>query len=518
MRVFPEYAVFDYIVGENGAVVYQPSTQWKEFLADRLPEKLIEEFNLSGIRPLDVGELIVSTHSSNKEIVLNAIHKLGIEAQITFNGDATMVLPQGINKAVGMEHALRRMGLSFHEVVGIGDSQNDHSLLKNSECPIAVANAVKPIKDIASHVTRSSFGAGVEEVIYELLENDLAHLAPKLIHNHIELGKRLDGRTVWIPAYGQNILIAGPSGSGKSTFATGFIERLLARQYQICVVDPEGDYGTLQDVVPIGSPRRTPSVNEILGILENPRVSVSVNLLGIPLADRPEYLSHLLPSLQTLRSRTGRPQWIVIDEAHHVLPKAWGSIALTLPRKLGETIFLTVHPEQVTSAILQTIDTIVAIGANPNRTLAQFSDASGKPLAECLNLSERKEEVIAWLVGNGQAPFNMEVIAGHSERLRHLRKYAEGDLGNHSFYFIGPENKLRLKAQNLILFSQISEGLDEETWNFHFKRGDFSRWFSQQIKDQHLASETHRIEQRTDLIPQEARRLVCELIRVRYAI
>jgi HAD superfamily hydrolase (TIGR01484 family) len=518
MDVFPEFAVFDYIVAENGAVVYQPSTHWKEFLADRLPDELIEEFNRLAIRPLELGEIIVSTHSSNKELVLNAIYKLGLEAQITFNGDATMVLPLGVNKAIGIKRALTRMGLSFHEVVGVGDSQNDLSLLKNCECPIAVANAVRPIKDIASHVTRSSFGTGVEEIIYELLENDLAHLAPKLTHNHIELGKRLDGSTVWMPAYGQNILIAGPSGSGKSTFATGFIERLLARQYQICIVDPEGDYGTLQDVVPIGSPRRTPSVNEILGILENPKISVSVNLLGIPLADRPEYLSHLLPSLQTLRSRTGRPQWIVIDEAHHVLPKDWGSTAITLPRKLGETILLTVHPGQIAPAILETIDTIVAVGANPNQTLAQFSEGSRRPFAGPLNLPERKEEVITWLMGSGQGPFTMEVIVGHSERLRHLRKYAEGDLGNHSFYFTGPHNKLRLKAQNLILFSQISEGLDEETWTFHFKRGDYSHWFRQRIKDPFLANETHRIEQRQDLKSREARKLVCELIRARYAI
>jgi hypothetical protein len=133
-------------------------------------------------------------------------------------------------------------------------------------------------------------------------------------------------------------------------------------------------------------------------------------------------------------------------------------------------------------------------------------------------LPERKEEVIVWQVGLGQGPITMEVIAGRSERLRHLRKYAEGDLGNHSFYFHGPDNRLNLKAQNLVIFVQISEGLDLDTWNFHLRRGDFSSWFREKVKDDHLASETERIERRQDLQAQDARRLVCELIRARYTI
>ncbi|MEO7165123.1 MAG: phosphoglycolate phosphatase, partial [Bdellovibrionia bacterium] len=221
---------------------------------------------------------------------------------------------------------------------------------------------------------------------------------------------------------------------------------------------------------------------------------------------------------QSLRSRTGRPQWIVIDEAHHVLPKAWGSAPLTLPQKLGETILLTVHPEAVSPAILQKVDTIIAVRPLPNLTLAKFSQASGRRFSGPLSLPDRKEEVIAWLISAEQEPFIMESIPGHSERLRHLRKYAEGDLGNHSFYFRGRDHHLNLKAQNLLIFNQISEGLDEETWDYHFRQGDYSRWFRSRVKDEHLADETHRIEQRRDLKPNEARNLICELIRARYAI
>ena len=129
------------------------------------------------------------------------------------------------------------------------------------------------------------------------------------------------------------MLIAGPSGSGKSTLTVGFVERLIEKGYQVCIIDPEGDYGTLRAVMPLGNPQRAPSVNEVLSILEEPAVNLSVNLLGLPLEDRPLYFSQLIPRLLALRVRTGRPHWIVLDEAHHMLPETWGHAASSVPQK-----------------------------------------------------------------------------------------------------------------------------------------------------------------------------------------
>jgi hypothetical protein len=46
-----------------------------------------------------------------------------------------------------------------------------------------------------------------------------------------------------------------------------------------------------------------------------------------------------------------------------------------------------------------------------------------------------------------------------------------------SFYFRGPAGNLNLRAQNLVLFNQMAEGVDDETWLYHLRRGDHSRWF-----------------------------------------
>jgi hypothetical protein len=88
----------------------------------------------------------------------------------------------------------------------------------------------------------------------------------------------------------------------------------------------------------------------------------------------------------------------------------------------------------------------------------------------------------------------------------------------HSFFFRGPENRQNLKAQNLAVFAQIADGIDEETWLFHLRRGDYSRWFRSAVKDNYLADEAARIEQRQDLSPWETRKLIRSLIKARYTL
>jgi hypothetical protein len=323
---------------------------------------------------------------------------------------------------------------------------------------------------------------------------------------------------VQVAPSGRNVLVAGPSGSGKSTLTAALIERLIEKDYQVCIVDPEGDYGTLRDVVTLGNQWRAPSVSEVLAILEDPKVNVSVNLLGIPLEDRPGFFAQLVPNLQAMRSRTGRPHWLVLDEAHHMLPQTWGHTASALPSRLGETILVTVHPDHVAPAILAPIDVVVAIGHSPETTLGKFAKATNRELRLPEGLAHQHGRVITWFVGDGEPPFAMQPQPGRAERIRHRRKYAEGNLRWHSFYFRGPDGRHNLKAHNLVVFCQLAEGIDEETWLFHLRRGDYSRWFRDCIKDEHLAEETERIERRTDLAPWQTRQVIRELVHARYTL
>jgi HAD superfamily hydrolase (TIGR01484 family) len=518
LSVCPAIALFDIVVAENGAVVYDPRRREETVLGVPVPQRLIDRLRQRGVEPIEVGKVLVATRDPYGAVMFDVIRELGLELHVVANRSAVMALPAGVNKASGVEFALQKLGLSRHEAVAIGDAENDHSLLMHCECGVAVANAAPALKEVAAFVTRGANGSGVAELIDELIANDLQRMEGKLERHLLLVGVRSDGAPVRLPPYGRNVLIAGPSGSGKTTVTTGLIERLIDKTYQVCILDPEGDYGTVPRVVSIGNRRRAPSVNEVLSILEDPAVNLSVNLLGVPLEDRPSFFSQLMPSLIALRMRAGRPHWIVLDEAHHMLPQTWRHAESTLPPKLGETILVTVHPDHLVPPVLALIDVVFAVGHSPEQTLGAYAHMTGQPLTWPQSLSYEPGKIVAWLVDDDGGPFSMQAPTARAERVRHLRKYAEGNMGHHSFFFRGPDNRHNLKAQNLAIFCQIAEGIDEATWMFHLRSHHYSRWVRKSIKDPHLADELERIERRADVEPQQTRELVRELIGARYTL
>ncbi len=515
--VFPHQRLFDCIVAENGAVIYNPQTRAARSLANPPPKKLVQALRVRGVEPLDVGEVVIATNEPNRRAAQEAIWELGLEVQIIGNRGAVMLLPGGVNKASGMREALRVLKLSRHEVVGIGDAENDHSFLARCECAVAVANAIPSIKEDVAFVTKAENGAGVCELIEELVASDLRRMEGQIPQHLISLGTKEDGCPVSIAPFGKSVLIVGPSSSGKSTLAAAIVERLIGKDYQVCIMDPEGDYGSLPNLVALGNRWREPNIQEIIAILEDSRVNLAINLLGIALEDRPEFFARLLPHLQAMRARTGRPHWFVVDEAHHLLPPVRGLGAAAVPKTFGETIFVTVHPNHVSESVLSEINLVVAVGRDPRRAMASFSGVSGKELRWPEGLDYRAEHVVAWFL-NKEEPFSLRPEPGHGERIRHHRKYAEGDLRWHSFYFRGPEGTLNLRAQNLAVFCQLAAGVDEETWMYHFRRGDYSRWIRECVRDGPMADEVERLERCPEISAEQSRHAVRDLICARYTL
>jgi HAD superfamily hydrolase (TIGR01484 family) len=516
-RVFSRLEIFDLVVAEDGALVYNPETREEKLLGEPPNENFVRRLEERGVGPISVGRSIVATWEPHEAAALEAIRDLGLELHVIFNKGAVMILPSGVNKATGLKAALEELDLSPHNVVGVGDAENDHAFLSLCECAVAVANALPSVKEKADLVTRGDHGAGVIELCDALLRDDLRAVEPKLERYNVLLGARTTGEDVKLPPYGVNALIAGTSGGGKSTLATGFLERLGEQDYQFCIIDPEGDYGNFDGAVVLGDKRRAPNIDEVMDLLRHPSQNVVVNLLGIALDHRPPFFAGLLPRLQELRARTGRPHWMVIDEAHHLLHSNWDPAELTMPQEMHGMLLITVHPESVSSAVLSTVDLVIAIGETPERTLANFSRAARLPAPALAPVKLQTGEAIGWRPRAAEPPFWFRSEPPKGERKRHHRKYAEGELApESSFYFRGPEGKLNLRAQNLHIFLQLADGVDDETWLHHLRGGEYSAWFRQMIKDDELAGEVERIEQDQNLSPAESRAAIREEIEKRY--
>jgi len=513
--------LFEYIVAENGALLYHPATRAEKALAPRPPDEFAGRLRAQGVERVSQGRVIVATWEPYETIVLETIRDMGLELQVIFNKGAVMVLPAGVNKATGLACALEELGLSAHNAVAIGDAENDHALLRSCEFSAAVANALPKLKEAADLVTSADHGAGVAELIDAILKDDLASYEPRLRRHHVLLGTDTEGEgeEIAIPPHGENVLLVGTSGSGKSTLTTGFLERLAEKQYTFCLIDPEGDYETSADAVTLGTPTRPPSVDEIVQVLAKPDESCIANIVGLPIADRPGFFASLAPRLQELRARSGRPHWIVIDEAHHLLPAEWQPGPLALPEKLSGVWQVTVHPDLIAPKALADVTTLIAVGKQPVEAFQEYGRVCGREVPRVAGLQIEPGEAVMWCITRDEPVRRLKIAPSHTEHRRHTRKYAEGELPpERSFYFRGPQNKLKLRAHNLILFLQMADGVDEDTWLHHLRSGHYSDWIRNAIKDEELADQIAVTEQDKSLSAAESLRLVREAIEQRYTL
>src|SRR3989441_6755885 len=192
IKVFPRLDLFDRVVAENGALLYRPATREERSLAERPPDEFWQQLIKRGAERVSVGRVIVATWRPHEKTAGELIRDLGLGLQVIFNKGAVMILPSGVNKATGLNVALEELGLSPHNVVGVGDAENDHAFLALCECSVAVENALDTLKERVDWVTSESHGNGTVELIKQLVKDDLGVLEPKLTRHHILLGTRTD--------------------------------------------------------------------------------------------------------------------------------------------------------------------------------------------------------------------------------------------------------------------------------------------------------------------------------------
>jgi phosphoglycolate phosphatase (TIGR01487 family) len=511
-KVFTELSIFDRVVAENGAVIYDPANEEIHAIAPAPPPQFVEALRANNVTPLSVGHSIVATWEPNEGVVLNTIRDMGLELQIIFNKGAVMVLPAGVNKASGLAAALAELELSPHNVVAVGDAENDHAFLRACGCAVAVANALPMLKETADFVTQGERGAGVVELMSLLAAKDAA-IVPLARHG-IAIGVTGKGANVCLNPT-DSVLIAGKSGIGKSTIATALTERMVEKGQQFCVLDPEGDYLDLDGAVCVGNAKTAPTENEVFELLRRPDVNVVVCALAVAAADRPAFFAKLLGKIGALRLKSGRPHWLIVDEAHHVLPSEHGGLEQTSPSDLPATVLITVHPESVQIQALKTLEAVVALGDGAEQVIAACCAALG--IATPPVTKPKDDEVLFWRCDEAARPQAIKPIKPRQARKRHSRKYAEGELGpDRSFYFKGPKGALNLRAQNLMLFVQIGAGVDDATWDHHLRAGDYSQWMRTVIKNDELADEVATVERNGAIAAHESRKRVSEAILSRY--
>ncbi|MCL6436787.1 MAG: Cof-type HAD-IIB family hydrolase [Leptolyngbyaceae cyanobacterium HOT.MB2.61] len=186
LQVCPCLDLFDWVVAENGAMLYQPTSRIEKLLADRPVQEFIQRLSdriqkaiqstatsssqefaklRSNIASVATGRVIVATWEPHSVEAIALIQEMGLDLQVILNKGAVMILPNGIDKATGLVAAANEMGIELDAIAGIGDAENDLVFLKICGYSVAVANALPVVKEQVDHVTTHSRGAGVVELI-----------------------------------------------------------------------------------------------------------------------------------------------------------------------------------------------------------------------------------------------------------------------------------------------------------------------------------------------------------------
>jgi hydroxymethylpyrimidine pyrophosphatase-like HAD family hydrolase len=491
-RIPPD--LFACVVAEHGGLLWWPATGQTRLLAPPLAHVLVRELAARGVEPLSAGEVALATAPAQEAVVRQLIEAEGLDMAVVTDKDLVLAVPPGLDKATGLAAALNQLGLSFHNVVGVGDAETDLGFLRRCECAVAVANAPPAVKEQCDLVMKGSGGKAVTELVDQLVSSDLADAEARMTRHRLPLGSGDDGDVV-IPAHGVNVLLAGSSGTGKSKLASGLLERLTEQDYQFCILDPEGDHAGLDGAVTLGDRHQAPSLERIMAELEAPGRRLVVNLLAVRLENLPGFFSDLLARLQELRTRSGRPHVLMLDEAHHFLPLPGHHGAFVMPRWVDGLIMATVNPEHVSPAALNLAGTVVVFGQGADSTLRRYCEAVGEPSPLEGAVDLEPGQALAWRRASGGKPVRFRIAAGASERRPHLRRWAESELDEaKSFWFRGPDKRLKLRASTLSMFIHLGEGVDDDTWRHHLERGDYSAWIRAGIGDDTLAGQVAAIE------------------------
>ena len=517
IAVFPDYAIFDYIVAENGAVIYYVATGKEELLGEAPGESFIQALREKGVSPLSVGKVITATWEPNEKAALEVIKESGCERQLIFNKGAVMILPPGINKATGLQTLLRNIHYSIHNTVAAGDAENDNSFLQIAECSVAVSNALPSLKALADWTTASPHGKGLEELINRIISNDLSDLDRQLNRHHLELGRMKDGSPFSISPYRSGILLSGVSGAGKTTFTSTVVENLVRQNYQFCIIDPEGDYLELPGAVTVGNETSIPTIEEIKSLLKDPAQNLAVCTLSIPLADRPRFFLQFMQAFLELRKEYGRPHWLLLDEAHHLIPGSSRSAFDLAPPGFNNFILTSTSPHALGKSTLSRVGMVISIGKNAKYPFEQFCRIVDVPVPS--GLTDLDDDEICIWDREGElhdSVYFARYYLPSQLQLRHKKKYAQGDMQRRSFIFTGPEQKMHLVANNLMMFKHISEGIDTNTWLFHLHRKDYSQWFKDAVHDDELAKASEEAEGMDS--PVESKKHILTLINKKYTI
>ncbi len=95
------------------------------------------------------------------------------DVRIVDTGYAIHIHDKKVNKGRALEKISEKIELERHNLIAIGDHENDIEMLEFADTSFALANSIEKIKRIATFCTKSAYGKGVleaTEIIMDIIQ------------------------------------------------------------------------------------------------------------------------------------------------------------------------------------------------------------------------------------------------------------------------------------------------------------------------------------------------------------
>jgi hydroxymethylpyrimidine pyrophosphatase-like HAD family hydrolase len=502
-RVAGDLHFVDGVVAENGALWHFPDGGLTTTLAPPIPHEFVAYLHARGI-PFQAGQCLVETDASLAPQILDGIRDLELPIVPIFNRSRVMALTQGVSKATGLSAALETLRKSPRNAIAVGDAENDHELLRLAEVGAAVEWGSPSLRAVADVVIPGDGPPAVASFIRDVALS--GRMPPqRRARRRLVLGRTEDGREFSLAVRGRNVLIMGETNSGKSWLAGLLCERLILHGYSLCVIDPEGDYRTL-DALPgvrvLGGGDGPPPPRALLHALRYPDRSVVIDLSSVEHQAKRAYIRSVLPALNVMRRRMGTPHRIIVDEGHYFLRDAVEDQLLDLEFN-GYTV-VTYWPSQLPRELVAASE-VILVTRESNReeidilrghcTACQHVSGPAWDVLPMLRLDQAVALPITAESGGGLQVFTIgERLTPH---VRHRQKYVDVPVpDSRAFLFRGDGRSATTRARTLREFVTVLDRLDVARADGYLRRGDFSRWISDVFGDHALARELQHHDRR----------------------
>ncbi|HYB35906.1 MAG TPA: HAD hydrolase family protein [Mycobacterium sp.] len=461
---FPQVADHvDALVLENGAVMVIDETA--QALSAPVERALDDALAARGV-PYRRGEVLLAVDGEHAATVLELIGELGLDCQIVRNRAALMVLPAGVTKGTGLGAVLAEMNLSAHNMLAVGDAENDLSLFGIAEIGVAVADAVPSVRRQADLVLEQQDGAGVVELLTGPYVGGARRWCPS--RWWVDIGTFDDGTPTRVPGSQGRILVTGPAGAGKSYLVGLMAERWILAGYCVLLIDPEGDHAQLQElkqVQVVDARHYLPEPTELVSLLR-PLTSIVVDLCGLAEPNRIDYMRRLRKTAEAYREEHGFPHWVIYDEAHLLFPTRdvrW--------MRRGGCVLSSFAPASLPATETSSTDVVLELSA---------AETPGEVTSQVIRRA---------IVRFGPGPPRPFTIADRRiAHVRHRHKYADVSLPKERrFYFRTTDGQPIAAAGSMYGFHAAISHLDPQALQYHLEHGDFSRWLDNTIADTDLA-------------------------------